>query len=117
MTRTPIRHIISSEQFRDRRLLQRLFDRADVLHKRDDDHELYPSLNGQMMVSLFYEPSTRTKFSFEAAIKKLGGDVIGTENAGAFSSVTKGESLRDTIRIVGSYSDVIVIRHPEDNSA
>lgn len=64
------------------------------------------------MASLFYEPSTRTRFSFESAMLRLGGQVISTENAGEFSSAAKGETLEDTIRIVNHYADVIVLRHP-----
>jgi aspartate carbamoyltransferase catalytic subunit len=70
-------------------------------------------LSGRIMATLFYEPSTRTRLSFEAAMLRLGGGVIGTESAGHFSSVAKGETLEDTIRIVGGYCDVIVLRHAE----
>jgi aspartate carbamoyltransferase catalytic subunit len=70
-------------------------------------------LRGRIMATLFYEPSTRTRLSFEAAMLRLGGGVIGTESAGHFSSVAKGETLEDTIRIVGGYCDVIVLRHHE----
>lgn len=63
------------------------------------------------MATLFYEPSTRTRLSFESAMIRLGGSVISTENASEFSSAVKGETLEDTIRIVHSYADVIVLRH------
>jgi len=69
------------------------------------------------MAAVFYEPSTRTRFSFESAMKKLGGDVITTESAGHFSSAIKGESLSDSIRIISGYADVIVLRHPRRGSA
>jgi aspartate carbamoyltransferase catalytic subunit len=69
------------------------------------------------MATIFYEPSTRTRLSFEAAIAKLGGDIISTENAKEFSSAAKGESLEDTIRIVSGYADVIVLRHYESGAA
>ena len=68
-------------------------------------------LSGRIMASLFYEPSTRTRLSFEAAMLRLGGEVIGTESAGQFSSVAKGETLEDTVRIVSGYCDVLVLRH------
>jgi len=71
----------------------------------------------KIMVALFYEPSTKTKFSFESAMKRLGGDVIDTESAAHFSSAAKGESLEDSVRVMGSYADVIVIRHPDNGSA
>lgn len=63
------------------------------------------------MATLFYEPSTRTRLSFESAMLRLGGRVISTENASEFSSASKGETLEDTIRVVNSFSDVIVLRH------
>lgn len=69
-----------------------------------------------IMASLFYEPSTRTRFSFESAMKRLGGEVISTENAVEFSSAIKGETLEDSIRVIDGYSDFIVLRHPEENS-
>jgi len=65
----------------------------------------------KIMASLFYEPSTRTRFSFESAMLRLGGKVISTERAHEFSSVMMGETLEDTIRVVGNYCDVIVLRH------
>lgn len=73
-------------------------------------------LQGKILANLFYEPSTRTSSSFMAAMLRLGGQVIPINNV-QYSSVTKGESLPDTIRTLESYSDVIVIRHPEVGSA
>ncbi|MDD4373869.1 MAG: aspartate carbamoyltransferase [Bacteroidales bacterium] len=73
-------------------------------------------LHGRVIASLFFEPSTRTRLSFESAIQKLGGNVIGFSSA-ATSSVQKGESLKDTILTVCNYSDLIVMRHPVDGSA
>lgn len=74
------------------------------------------SLDGYVMGSLFFEPSTRTRLSFETAMHRLGGDVVGFAQAGT-SSVAKGESLNDTIRTVNQYVDVIVVRHPDIGSA
>jgi aspartate carbamoyltransferase len=73
-------------------------------------------LRGKILANLFYEPSTRTSSSFMAAMLRLGGQVIPINNV-QYSSVTKGESLPDTVRTLESYSDVIVIRHPEVGSA
>ena len=73
-------------------------------------------LGGQVMASLFFEPSTRTRLSFESAMLRLGGRVIGFSEA-ASSSVSKGESLSDTIKTVSRYSDLIVIRHPKEGAA
>jgi aspartate carbamoyltransferase catalytic subunit len=75
------------------------------------------SMRGKVMCSLFYEPSTRTRLSFESAHLKLGGSVIGTENAGEFSSSVKGETLEDSIRVISSYSDLIVLRHSDNLAA
>ena len=75
------------------------------------------ALRDHVMVSLFYEASTRTRHSFEAAMARLGGKVITTENAAEFSSAIKGESLEDTIRIESGYGDVIVLRHKEKGAA
>jgi aspartate carbamoyltransferase catalytic subunit len=71
---------------------------------------------GMIMASLFFEPSTRTRLSFEAAMHRLGGAVITASDVGA-SSLAKGESIADTARIVGSYADIIVIRHPWEGAA
>jgi aspartate carbamoyltransferase catalytic subunit len=75
-----------------------------------------PLLHGALMASCFYESSTRTRLSFEAAMKRLGGDVIGFSDA-LNTSTSKGESLHDAMKVVGSYVDVIVLRHPADGSA
>ncbi|MDI6724497.1 MAG: aspartate carbamoyltransferase [Methanobacterium sp.] len=73
-------------------------------------------LFGKLLGMLFYEPSTRTRLSFEAAMKRLGGSTIGFAEAGT-SSATKGENLTDTARIVGEYSDALVIRHNKEGTA
>jgi len=73
-------------------------------------------LNDYVFASLFFEPSTRTRLSFESAISMLGGRIIGFTDAGS-SSVSKGESLRDTIKTVNNYVDLIIMRHPLDGSA
>lgn len=72
--------------------------------------------DGKLLATLFYEPSTRTRFSFEAAMLRLGGNIIGFSEANS-SSVAKGESLSDTIRTVSCYADIAVIRHPKEGSA
>lgn len=112
-----ISHVLSTRQFADPSVLQRLFELALEMEKNVTNEKLFPVLNGKVMATLFYEPSTRTRFSFESAMNRLGGRVISTEAAGHFSSVTKGETLEDTIRIVGNYADVIVIRHFEKGAA
>ncbi len=100
-------HLIETQQF-DREALRTLFDLATKLeHTRDD------SLHGKILACLFYEPSTRTRFSFESAMYRLGGHVLTAENANEVSSAVKGETLEDTIRVINQYADAIVIRHPE----
>lgn len=75
-----------------------------------------PLLNGKIMASCFFEPSTRTRLSFEVAMKRLGGEVVGFSDLNNIS-VQKGESLYDTIKIIGLYVDVLVIRHPLEGAA
>jgi aspartate carbamoyltransferase catalytic subunit len=86
--------------------------------ERDDlFRALTDPLRGRILATLFFEPSTRTRFSFEAAMQKLGGGVLSAENARANSSATKGETIGDTIRVVSGYADVIAIRHYEQGAA
>jgi aspartate carbamoyltransferase catalytic subunit len=73
-------------------------------------------LDGKVIATLFFEPSTRTRLSFESAINRLGGKIVGFSDA-SNSSVSKGETLHDTIKMVSSYSDLIVMRHPIEGSA
>ncbi len=109
-----LRHVVSSQQF-SRALLEDLIARADEIKR--EPHHFIGRLAGQVMAALFYEPSTRTRLSFEAAMLRLGGATMGTDNAREFSSAAKGETLEDTIRIVSGYADVIVLRHNEEGAA
>jgi aspartate carbamoyltransferase catalytic subunit len=109
-----LRHVIESQQF-SRPLLEELFSRAKQI--REEPHNFSHRLDGRVLAALFYEPSTRTRLSFEAAMLRLGGRTMGTDNAREFSSAAKGETLEDTIRIVSGYADVIVIRHNEQGAA
>ncbi len=109
-----LRNVVESQQF-SRALLEDLFARADEIKR--EPHRFMGRLAGQVMAALFYEPSTRTRLSFEAAMLRLGGSTMGTDNAREFSSAAKGETLEDTIRIVSGYADVIVIRHNEEGAA
>lgn len=104
-------HLLETQQF-DRELLRGVFDLATKYENYRDD-----SLHGKILATLFYEPSTRTRFSFESAMYRLGGHVITAENATEASSSTKGETLEDTIRVMNHYADAIVIRHPEMGAA
>jgi aspartate carbamoyltransferase catalytic subunit len=106
-----MQHLIETQQF-DRESLERLFKLATSFEGKRDE-----SLQGKIMASLFFAPSTRTRLSFESAMYRLGGHVISMENASESSSSTKGETIEDTIRIVDDYADVIVLRHAEVGTA
>ncbi len=94
--------------------------REEILHLLDVaerfERPVGPLLAGRVIATLFFEPSTRTRLSFESAVGRLGGVCIGFAE-GAVSSQTKGESLADTVRVVEGYSDLILIRHPNEGSA
>ena len=104
--------VIEAQQF-DAETLGVIFSTAAEMEKKPDIH----LLQGKLMATLFYEPSTRTRLSFESAMKRLGGEVISTENAQQFSSKAKGESLEDSIRVISSYCDVIVLRYHKEGGA
>ena len=109
-------HLISASQFTPASLAE-LFTSADRMQADDKARRLFPVLQGRILATLFYEPSTRTRLSFEAAMQKLGGSVLSVENARDSSSAVKGESIADTIRVVSGYADAIVIRHYQEGTA
>lgn len=112
------KHIITVDQF-DRRDLQILFDSTISLRKRvkQNDRGLLELSTGKVLATLFFEASTRTDMSFQAAMRRLGGEVIGASNGVQFSSVYKGENLADTVRAAACYADVIALRHPNVGSS
>lgn len=106
--------VIRGQQF-DKRTIEKIFLIADEMKRDDYDSEM---LKGKIMATLFYEPSTRTRFSFEMAMLRLGGKVVGTENAREFSSAAKGESLEDSIRVISGYRPhVIILRYHKEGGA
>lgn len=106
------RNLIDPEDFS----LEELEDIFNLARKIIKDKDSFiNSCNGKILGTLFYEPSTRTRFSFEAAMLRLGGQIVGFSEPGS-SSVKKGESISDTIRTVGSYVDVIAMRHPKEGA-
>lgn len=118
MNKFNLKHVYESQQF-DRPLLEHLFKVADEM-KADlsaRPRKYAEALKYKIMASLFYEPSTRTRFSFESAMTRLGGRIITTENAKEFSSAAKGETIYDSTRVINGYADVIVMRHNEPGSA
>ena len=102
---------VSIDDFTKEEIIE-ILDMAEEFEKQP----IRDLLRNRVIASLFFEPSTRTRLSFESAINKLGGKIIGFTDA-SISSVTKGESLHDTIRMVSSYSDLIVMRHQLEGSA
>ena len=94
--------------------IEALFSLADEMS--DSMNEQFGLCHGKIMASLFFEPSTRTRLSFETAMHRLGGSVISAVDIGA-TSLAKGESIADMARVVGDYADIIVIRHPWEGAA
>jgi len=111
----PVKHVIESQQFTVP-LLMELFERSQGMERVVARGGSLDYQN-RIMTTLFYAPSTRTRLSFEAAMHRLGGRVLSTEHAGAFSSEIEGEQVEDSIRIISGYSDVIVIRHSDEDGA
>ncbi len=110
----PFRHLTSTKQLTRAdtdAILQVAGEMEKVLGKGGDDR-----LRGKLLGSLFYEPSTRTRLSFETAMQRLGGDIV-TADGLQFSSMYKGETIEDTMMVVGQYTDIICMRHPEQGSA
>ena len=107
------RDLVSIFDFSDREI-EAVFDLADEMGQHT--HGKLGLADGLIMSTLFYEPSTRTRLSFESAMQRLGGGVISVADA-SVTSVAKGETIADTVRIVESYADLIVIRHPLEGSA
>ncbi|MFB3881749.1 MAG: aspartate carbamoyltransferase [Armatimonadota bacterium] len=107
------RDLVSIFDLSDREI-EAIFGLADEMDEHR--HGCLKIADGAMLSTLFYEPSTRTRLSFEAAMLRLGGGVISVADAGV-TSVAKGETIADTARIVASYADIIVLRHPLEGSA
>ncbi len=108
-----VQHIVAVEQF-EREWVLSLFESVEQMKTVKSSEGL---LRDRILATLFYEPSTRTRLSFESAMLRLGGQVVSTENAREFSSAIKGETVEDTVRIVAGYADGIVIRHHEQGAA
>jgi len=107
-----MQHIVESQQF--------TLDFLNQIYRIADEMKVDPSpymMPDKIMATVFYEPSTRTRLSFESAMHRLGGNVITTEKAAEFSSHSKGESLEDSIRVLSNYADIIALRHFEIGAA
>lgn len=108
-----MRHLISPLDFS----VEELADLLDLANDIEKNPEKYAHMcDGKKLATLFYEPSTRTRLSFEAAMHNLGGNVIGFATADS-SSASKGESVSDTIRIISCYADICAMRHPKEGAA
>jgi aspartate carbamoyltransferase catalytic subunit len=105
------RSLVSIDDFSTEEML-RIIDLAAEFEKNPTSN----LLEGKVIATLFFEPSTRTRLSFESAINRLGGKIVGFSDA-SVTSVSKGETLNDTIRTVSNYCDLIVMRHPVEGSA
>ena len=107
-----MKHLISPLDFSVEEL-SNLLDLASDIEKNPDKYK--NACNGKKIATLFYEPSTRTRLSFEAAMINLGGQVLGFSSA-ASSSAAKGESVSDTIRMISCYADICAMRHPKEGA-
>jgi aspartate carbamoyltransferase catalytic subunit len=105
------RSLVSIDDFSSEEIIS-ILDKAEEFEKQP----VRKLLEGKVIATLFFEPSTRTRLSFESAINRLGGKIVGFADS-SISSVTKGETLHDTIKMVNSYCDLIVMRHPFEGSA
>ena len=108
--------ILSVSQF-NRENMSYIFDKAQAMRAMVERDGMSDLLRGNVLTCLFYEPSTRTSASFIAAMERLGGSVIPITQGVQFSSVSKGETLADTVRTLEQYSDAIVLRHPDIGAA
>jgi len=108
-----MKHLVSINDLTDD-AIQVLLDSADMMAVSRSAHK--HDLDGRIVCTAFFEPSTRTRLSFEAAAQRLGARVIGFSDPATTSS-TKGETLEDTIRMLDGYSDLIVMRHPKEGAA
>lgn len=106
------RHIIDPQDLSVDEL-ENIFELAEEIMEQPEDYN--QTCTGKILGTLFFEPSTRTRLSFETAMYRLGGQVVGFAEAGS-SSVTKGESLPDTVRTVAAYTDIITMRHPKEGA-
>ncbi len=106
------RHLIESNDF-SLAEQEQIFELADKIIANQEAY--LDACKGKLLATLFYEPSTRTRFSFEAAMLRLGGQVVGFSEPKS-SSVSKGETITDTIRTIGCYADIAVMRHPKEGA-
>ena len=107
-----MRHLISIEDLTVGEIDELIATASDIMENREKYQE---KCKYKKLATLFFEPSTRTRLSFEAAMLELGGNVLGFSEANS-SSAAKGESVADTVTVVGGYADVIAMRHPKEGA-
>ena len=110
-----LKSVLSADQFTKEHLLS-LLDKTSKIEHILKTKKVIPLLNEYLMASLFFEPSTRTRLSFETAMHRLGGNVI-TSVGFQFSSLAKGETLYDTLKMIEAYADICVLRHPLEGAS
>jgi aspartate carbamoyltransferase catalytic subunit len=110
-----MRHVISVQEFSTGEIID-VLDKAEEMVEIARGRAVSDALKGKVLACIFFEPSTRTRLSFETAMNRLGGGVIGFAGTEA-TSVVKGETLADTIRMVSAYADAVVLRHPREGAA
>ena len=108
-----MKHLIDIKDLSTQEIDELILIAKDIMNNKD---KYLKKCDTKKLATLFYEPSTRTRLSFEAAMLELGGNMLGFSSANS-SSASKGESLSDTIRIVGGYADIIALRHPKEGAA
>lgn len=106
-----MKHIYSAKQFKKEEV-EEILSRAEKMEKQCEEGKIEKILQDKIIACIFFEPSTRTRLSFETAALKLGAQVISSENASNSSSAYKGETIEDTTKMLCSYADAVVIRHP-----
>ena len=115
-----MKHLIDIKDLSTQEIDELILIAKDIMNNKD---KYLKKCDTKKLATLFYEPSTRTRLSFEAAMLELGGNVLGFSSAvlgfssANSSSASKGESLSDTIRVVGGYADIIALRHPKEGAA
>jgi len=112
-----VKHIIDTRQFKDRKFLEGLFERSDEMRKLRSESGVTDKHRNKVVGGFFYQPSTRTRLSFQTAAQRIGANTVFTENARDFSSAVKGETLEHSLKATEEFVDAIVLRHEKEGAA
>lgn len=112
-----VKHVVDTRQLKDRKFLDGLFLLADEMQEQVRSHSVERKHEGKVVLNFFFQPSMRTRISFESAEQRLGADIVTIDNAEEFSSLFKGESLEHSFLATQGFFDVVVMRHSEDGAA